>query len=254
MSHPSSKPLIGLTTYAQRARFGWQDTFSAVLPMAYVRAVHAGGGRPVLVAPHEPDPGVLEALDGVVLTGGADVEPSRYGAAAHPRTYPDPARDAAELSLLHAALDAGLPVLGVCRGMQLMAVAAGGRLHQHLPDLLGHDQHRPADPPPLGEHVVEVRPGSLAHTILGDSLTVNSLHHQGVADPGRLIPTGWCPADDLVEVVEDPAHEFVLGVQWHPEESTDRRLFAALVEAARERRSRRLGPPGRRPHCRDILD
>jgi putative glutamine amidotransferase len=138
-----------------------------------------------------------------------------------------------------------------------MAVAAGGRLHQHLPDVLGHHNHRPAGDrqqggrSPFGEHSVTLTPGSLAHKILGASLTVNSFHHQGVADPGRLTPTGWSPEDELIEVVEDPARKFAIGVQWHPEDMVaggsadaaagDFRLFAALVEAAREFRSRRSG-------------
>jgi putative glutamine amidotransferase len=242
MSHLSStrRPIIGLTTYAEQARFGTQDTLSAALPMAYVRAVHASGGRAVLITPDDPDADVLDHLDGIVLTGGADVDPAQYGEAAHPATYLKPYRDTAELLLLRAALAADLPLLGICRGMQLMAVDAGGRLHQHLPDLLGHQNHRPA-PGKAGEHRVDIAAGSLAQKILGDELTVNSLHHQGVADPGRLTATGWCPADELIEVVEDAAREFALGVQWHPEDTTDFRLFAALVEAAREGRSRRSG-------------
>jgi putative glutamine amidotransferase len=251
------RPLIGLTTYAEEARFGRQDTFAAALPMAYVHAVHASGGRAVLVTPDDPGIDVLDGLDGIVFTGGADVDPDRYGAPAHPATYVRPDRDAAEMLLLGAAIETDLPVLGICRGAQLMAVAAGGRLHQHLPDLLGHHNHRPAaDPqgepgakagggvtvrPAMGAHLVTLAPGSLAHKILGASLTANSFHHQGVADPGRLTPTGWCPEDELVEVVEDPARKFALGVQWHPEDGTDLRLFVALVEAAREYRSRRSG-------------
>jgi putative glutamine amidotransferase len=256
------RPLIGLTTYAEEARFGLQNTFSAVLPLAYVQAVHAAGGRAVLITPDDPDTDVLDNLDGLLLTGGADVDPARYGEPPHPATYVRPDRDAAEVLLLGAALETDLPVLGICRGAQLMAVAAGGRLHQHLPDVLGHHNHRPrtdnhppaADPedsgrPPLGEHPVTLAPGSLAHKILGASLTVNSFHHQGVADPGRLTPTGWCPEDELIEVVEDPNRKFAIGVQWHPEDMVaaaptggDIRLFAALVEAAREVRSRRPGP------------
>jgi len=251
------RPLIGLTTYAERARFGVQDTLSAVLPLAYVRAVHAAGGRAVLVTPDDPDVDVLDSLDGIVFTGGADVDPARYGEQPHPATYLSPDRDAAEMLLLGAALEADLPVLGICRGTQVMAVAAGGRLHQHLPDVLGHHNHRPdAEPdrdrrPAYGEHRVTLAAGTLAHKILGAELTVNSFHHQGVADPGRLTATGWCPDDELIEVVEDPARTFTIGVQWHPEDAAgggaaapttgDCRLFAALVEAAREYRSRRLG-------------
>jgi putative glutamine amidotransferase len=251
------RPLIGLTTYAEQARFGVQDTFAAVLPLTYVRAVHVAGGRAVLITPDDPDTDVLDNLDGLVLTGGADVAPARYGERPHQATYVRPDRDTAEMLLLGAALETDLPVLGICRGAQLMAVAAGGRLHQHLPEVLGHYHHRPAaDPrqagrPPLGEHLVTLAPGSLAHKILGASLTVNSFHHQGVADPGGLTPTGWCPEDELIEAVEDPGRAFALGVQWHPEDMVaggsgnatagDLRLFSALVEAAREYRSQRSG-------------
>jgi putative glutamine amidotransferase len=258
----SARPLVGLTTYAEDARFGLQDTFAAVLPLAYVQAVHASGGRAVLITPDDPDADVLDSLDGIVFTGGSDVDPALYGEPAHPKTYVRPERDAAEMMLLRAALTTDLPVLGICRGAQLMVVAAGGRLHQHLPDVLGHDNHRPnfgeprlpgesdgqgsgqsdgrAKRPGFGEHRVTLTPGSLADRILGAGPTVNSLHHQGVADPGRLTPTGWCPDDKLIEVVEDPARRFTIGVQWHPEDSTDLRLFEALVEAAREYRSRLL--------------
>ena len=120
--------------------------------------------------------------------------------------------------------------------MQLMAVAYGGRLHQHLPDVLGHDNHRPVSGPKFGTHPVRVEPGSRAHAILGDSVIVNSFHHQGVADPGKIVPVGWCPDDGLIEIIEDPDHPFALGVQWHPEDTTDFRVFQALVAAASARR------------------
>jgi putative glutamine amidotransferase len=227
------RPVVGLTTYAERAAFGVQDTESAVLPMSYVRAVHRAGGRAVLITPDTPGVDALDGLDAVVFTGGADVDPARYGEPPHPRTASRPDRDAAELLLLRAALDADLPVLGICRGMQLMAVSYGGSLHQHLPDVLGHDRHRPVSGPMYGEHRVRLAPGGTGHAVLGPEITVNALHHQGVRDPGRLRATGWCPDDDLVEVVEDPDRRFVVGVQWHPEELPDPRLFAALLAAAR---------------------
>jgi putative glutamine amidotransferase len=235
------RPLIGLTTYAEQARFGLQDTFSAVLPLAYVHAVHASGGRAVLITPDDPDADVLERLDGIMFTGGSDVDPSLYGAAVGEHTRVRPQRDEAELLLLRAALATELPVLGICRGLQLMTVAYGGRLHQHLPDVLGHDGHRPAlsGPDKFGYHPVTLAPGSLAHKILGESLTVNSYHHQGVLDPGGLTPVGWCPSDGLIEAVEDPDREFTLAVQWHPEDTDDFRLFQALVEAAGEHSVRR---------------
>jgi putative glutamine amidotransferase len=233
-----SRPVIGLTTYAEEARFGLQDTFAAVLPLSYVRAVHASGGRAVLITPDAPDVDVLDGLDAIIFTGGSDVDPALYGETAHPTAYVKPERDAAEVLLMHGAIAADLPILGICRGMQLMTVVYGGTLYQHLPDVLGHDTHRPMTGPKFGDHEVRLSPGSAARLVLGESLTVNSFHHQGVRDAGRLRPTGWCPADALVEVVEDPDRTFVLGVQWHPEESADRRLFTALVAAAQVHRSR----------------
>ena len=187
------RPIIGLTTYAEDARFGLQDTFSAVLPLAYVHAVHETGGRAVLITPDDPDPEVLDSLDGIMFTGGSDVDPALYGEEPHGATRVRPQRDRAEILLLRAATDRGLPLLGICRGMQLMAVAYGGRLHQHLPDVLGHHGHRPVSGPKFGWHPVELVSGSRAQAILGDRVTVNSFHHQGVADPGRLHPPAGAP-------------------------------------------------------------
>jgi putative glutamine amidotransferase len=232
-----NRPVIGLTTYAEQARFGRNDAYAAVLPMSYVRAVHASGGRAVLIPPDTPAADALGGLDGIVFTGGPDVDPAHYGEAPHPATDARPERDDAELLLMRAALAADLPLLGICRGMQLMTIGYGGRLHQHLPDVLGHDGHRPLNGSGYGEHRVHLAPGSACHRIFGTSVLVNSLHHQGVADPGRLRVTGWDPVDELVETVEDPDHAFALGVQWHPEETTDWRLFAALVMAAAGRRA-----------------
>lgn len=243
---PIGRPLIGLTTYGEMTKFGAGDLYAATLPMSYVRAVHASGGRAVLVTEDDPGTDVLDALDGIVFTGGADVAPDRYGEQAHERTYIRPARDASEMMLLRAALERDLPVLAICRGMQLMSVAYGGRLYQHLPDVLAHDNHRPAAG--YGSHGVRLAPGSRAAGILGDRTTVNSLHHQGVAAVGALVATGWAVDEvdgvELVEVVEDPAKRFAIGVQWHPEETSDRRLFAALVDAARSGRSDSLSTAG----------
>lgn len=225
-----ARPLIGLTTYLTRGVYGPAETDIATLPLAYSRAVYAGGGLPVLVASDDPDPELVGRLDGLVLTGGSDVDPALYGAPAHPETAVVTARDEAELVLLRAAIAADLPVLGVCRGLQLMVVAAGGRLHQHLPDVPGLAEHRRGDGS-YARHPVRTSDGSRCRDILGPELEVYSHHHQGVADPGGLTVTALAP-DGLIEAVEDPGRAFHLAVQWHPEDTDDRRLFAALAAAA----------------------
>jgi putative glutamine amidotransferase len=237
------RPLIGLTTYAQQVEYGSNNQLVGMLPMSYVKAVHATGGRAVLVTPDDPGTDVLESLDGIVFAGGGDVDPAAWGAERHPATDADPVRDASELLLMRAALDADLPVLGVCRGLQVMAVATGGSLHQHLPDLVGHDRHRAApgtdplavDSSAFGRHDVVLSSGSAARALLGARLTVNSFHHQAIDDPGTFRVTGRCPDDDVIEIVEDPRRTFALGVQWHPERTGDLRVFAALAEAAARR-------------------
>jgi putative glutamine amidotransferase len=237
------RPLIGLTAYAQQVQYGTNDLMAGMLPMTYVKAVHETGGRAVLITPDDPDTDVLESLDGILFTGGNDVDPAFWGAARHPATHIDAARDASELILMRAALDLDLPILGVCRGLQLMAVAAGGTLHQHLPDVVGTERHRAtagtdplaADASAYGRHDVVTKPGSFAYGLLGARLTVNSFHHQAVDDPGSFTPVGWCPDDKVIEIIENPRHTFALGVQWHPERTADLRVFAALAEAAAQR-------------------
>jgi putative glutamine amidotransferase len=234
------RPLIGMTAYAQQIQFGSNDLMSGMLPMTYVKAVHAMGGRAVLITPDDPGTDVIDSLDGIVFSGGGDIDPAYWGADPHPDTDVDEVRDTSEIMLMKAALDANLPVLGVCRGMQVMAVAAGGSLHQHLPDLIGHDRHRAssgtdplaADASAFGRHDVVIRPGSRAHALLGSRVTVNSFHHQAVDDPGSLTAVGWCPEDRVIELVEDESKTFALGVQWHPERTADLRVFGALIEAA----------------------
>jgi putative glutamine amidotransferase len=233
-------PIIGVTTYVEPASWGvWRDVEATLIPHAYVEAVALAGGRPVLLPPDGADAGVLRVLDGLVLAGGADLGPELYGATPEPLTDTRPVRDAAELVLTRAALAADLPVLGVCRGMQLLVVAAGGRLHQHLPDVLGHEKHRPA-PGVYGSQRARFVQGSRIAALMGGDVEINCYHHQGVADAGTLTVTGRTD-DGLPEAVEDPARGFVLGVQWHPEVTRDERLFGALVQAADEGR-RRIAP------------
>jgi putative glutamine amidotransferase len=226
------RPVIGLTTYAVPARFASYDgEISAALPMAYVQAVHRSGGLAVLITPDDPDVAVLDRVDGMIFSGGSDVDSDLYGEPRHETTSPRRDRDDAELVLMRAALMRDLPVLGVCRGFQLLTIVSGGRLHQHLPEVLGHDGHRPGGG--LGEHRVRLAPGTTCHKILGDEVTVSSFHHQGVAEPGRLTEAGWSTDDNLLEAGEDPDRAFAVGVQWHPETGTDLRIFEALVQAAR---------------------
>lgn len=226
------RPVIGITTYVEQARWGVWDTAAALVPHAYVRQVAAAGGRVVLVPPSDDGASdLVDVLDGLLLAGGADVDPARYGQPAHPQTAGlRPERDAAELALLVAALNADLPVLGVCRGMQLMAVQAGGALVQHLPDVVGHEGHRP-EPGVYGDHDVRLAVGTQLAAVLGERVTVRSYHHQGVADVGTLTVGGWAD-DETVEAVEVPGRRFALGVLWHPEVGDDPRLFQALVAAA----------------------
>jgi putative glutamine amidotransferase len=239
-SEPSalSVPLIGLSTYVADARWGSWERRAAVLPQPYFELTAAAGGRPVLLPPSStaPDQGaeeVIAALDGLVLTGGGDVDPDAYGQEAEPEVAGvDTNRDASERALLRAALFADLPVLAICRGCQVLNVELGGTLHQHLPAVIGHTEHRTA-PYVFGEVEVDTEPGTLTAEVFGTKPTVRCSHHQAIRDLGRgLVPTARTH-DGVVEAVELPGYRFVLAVQWHPEEGDDQRPFDALVRAAR---------------------
>lgn len=233
-----SPPLIGLTTYVERARWGAWDQRAALLPASYVEMVVAAGGLPVLLPPIVPGDVASAAaiavagVDGLVLTGGADVDPAGYGAAAHAETdEPRADRDGWELALLRAALAVDCPVLAVCRGAQVLNVAQGGTLHQHLPDVLGEDTHRPV-PGTFGRVPVRVEAGSRLAAIVGETPEVQCHHHQAIDRLGEGLVVTARAADGTIEGVELIGPRFALGVQWHPEEAGDERLFAALVEAA----------------------
>ncbi len=231
-----SKPVIGISAYRETADWGsWRGVRADLLPADYADAVRASGGVPVLLPP-ALDAGdaaaLLPKLDGLILAGGADIGPTRYRAEAGPHTagWRDD-RDASELALLGAARDRALPTLGICRGMQLMAVAAGGTLAQHVPDIVGHQGHSPA-PGVYGRTSVEVAPASQLGGILGERVTVPCHHHQSVDEHPTFAPVARA-ADGLLEAIENPDLPFWVAVQWHPETDTDRRLFEALVAAAR---------------------
>ena len=237
------RPLIGITTYAQDASWGVWHLPAALIPLDYVDAVERAGGRPVLIPPSEDGiDETLEALDGIVFSGGADVDPALYGAAAHDLTdEPQKRRDAGEMALLSAALERDLPTLAVCRGVQLMNVARGGDLVQHLPEQVGHERHREI-PGTFSEHPVEVRAGSRLQSVVGSEAHVTSHHHQSLGKMGDgLVEAAWAE-DRTVEAVEDPSRRFALGVQWHPEAAAaDDGLFRALVEEARAYRAEQRG-------------
>jgi gamma-glutamyl-gamma-aminobutyrate hydrolase PuuD len=230
-------PIVGVTTYHQRASWGPWDRLAAVLPASYVDTVAAAGGAPVLLSPsgvggaEDAAPSIVAALDALVLTGGGDIDPSRYGQAPHPETSGvDPGRDANELALLRAALAIDLPVLAVCRGMQLLNVELGGTLIQHLPDVVGSVRHQPTRGC-FADVDVTTEAGSVAAKVLGDTVTVRCSHHQAIDRVADGLVVTAQASDAVIEAVELPAARFLIGVQWHPEEEGDARLFAALLDS-----------------------
>jgi putative glutamine amidotransferase len=234
------RPVIGITTYVERARFGWWDLDAALLPRTYPDTVVRAGGVPVLLPPVGTGfAEVVGRLDGLLLAGGADVDPARYDQRAHPETdSPRPDRDDFEFGLLAEALAADLPILAVCRGMQLLNSALGGTLRQHLPDVVGHQDHRP-EPGVFGECRVRLQTGSRAEDILGTEAKVYCHHHQAVDASADGLTVVGTTDDGTIEAVELAGRTFVLGVQWHPEEDNgDDRLVAALITAARARAAR----------------
>jgi putative glutamine amidotransferase len=234
-------PVIGLTTYREDAAWGVWRQRADLLPAQYAAAVEATGGVPLLLPPVAV-PGAADAvvarLDGLVISGGADVDPGRYDAEPHPRTAGwRPDRDAWEVALLDAAEAVGLPVLGVCRGMQVMAVRAGGVLDQHVPDLVEHEQHSPGGDA-FGAIAVTTTAGTRLAGLVGDRLSVNCHHHQSVrTHPGYDAVAH--AADGTLEGMEAPGDRFCVGVQWHPETAADVGLLAGLVRAAAAYRAER---------------
>jgi putative glutamine amidotransferase len=227
------RPLIGLSSYREQARWGVWDTSADLLPTQYAASVEAAGGVPVILPPVDPAaaPTVVARLDGLVISGGADVDPGRYGAEPHPQTRGwRPDRDGWEVALLEAADERGIAVLGVCRGMQVMAVRAGGTLEQHTPDRVGHDQHSPGGDV-FGDIGVETAPGSRLRDLVGARQEVGCHHHQAVLTHPGFEAVAFS-ADGTLEAMERPGDRFCLAVQWHPESRTDAGLFRGLVAAA----------------------
>jgi len=231
---------VGILAAVERVRWGPWDQTVAMVPRSYATAVQRAGALALVLPPDDdaaesPD-ALLDRVDALVLAGGSDLDPASYGARPHPETEGSwPERDRFELGLTHRALERDMPVLGICRGMQMLNVGCGGTLVQHLPDAVGHSEHRHT-PGAFGDHEVRLEPGSLAARAAdAERLEVKSHHHQGVEELGEgLVATGWAQPDRVVEALELPERRFALGVLWHPEEDVRDRVVGALVEAARQ--------------------
>ena len=226
--------MIGITAGEVRATYGVWKEKAALVPVDYLRAVEAADGVPVIFpAIADAAAALLDRVDGLILTGGGDLDPTLFGEDPHPETQrPDPARDAFELALLDAAVAGDVPVLAICRGIQVLNVWRGGTLHQHLPDVVANLDHMEV-PGTFGTHRVRIDPASRLGTIVGlEQADVPTHHHQAVAEVGDgLVATAWAD-DGTIEGLEDPALRFLVAVQWHPEMGDDLSLFRALVAAS----------------------
>jgi len=235
------RPIVGITTYVTPAKWSYWDIEAALVPADYVRAVERAGGRPLLVPPSAD--GVdetLDAVDGLIFSGGSDLDPDLYGQEPHKETFGVvEERDRAELALLQAALARDMPVLAICRGSQVLNIARGGDLVQHLPDVVGDEKHKHT-PGTFADHDVELEPGTKLAAVLGDRAPVKSHHHQGFGRVGEGLRVAAHADDGTIEAVEDPEHRFAFGVLWHPEAGEDMKLFEGLVEAAADYRAERL--------------
>ena len=235
-----SRPVIGITTYLTPARFGAWEEEAALIPAAYVNAIEAAGGRPLLVPPStKAIEETLDRLDGLLFSGGSDLAPEVYGQEAHPETNGIvPERDRAEIALLRAALERDMPVLAVCRGSQVLNVALGGDLVQHLPEIVGDEKHKHTAGE-FADHDVDLVTGTRVQEILGDHAPVKSHHHQGYGKIGDGLREAARAEDGTIEALEDPSRRFAMGVLWHPEAGEDLALFEALVAEARTYRDER---------------
>jgi putative glutamine amidotransferase len=242
-------PVIGLTTYRQQARSGVWDVHASFLPGGYLDGVTGAGGIVALLPPQPVDAGiasrVLDTLDGLIITGGKDLDPASYGHQSHPATE-EPARDRDtwEFALAEAALQRRMPILGICRGAQVLNVTLGGTLHQHLPDVIGHSGHRVGDAV-FATSTVRTVEGSRLSALLGPSVQVRCYHHQAIDRLGEGLMVSGTDADGVIEAAELTGPDFVVAVQWHPEETLDDlRLFAGLVDAAKVHRTEKAAGKG----------
>jgi putative glutamine amidotransferase len=235
-----ARPAIGITTYLTPAAWGAWELDAALVPASYVRAVVRAGGAPLLVPPGAPYDETLDSLDGLIFSGGSDLDPDLYGEQAHPETTGwVRERDDFELGLMQAVLARDVPLLAICRGSQVLNIALGGDLEQHVPDRVQSDLHKET-PGVFADHDVAVLQGTTLASILGDRVDVKSHHHQGYGELGSGLREAARAPDGTVEALEDPTRRFTLGVLWHPEEGEDLSLFEALVREAGEYRQSRV--------------
>ena len=231
-----ARPIVGITTYLTRAQWGAWDLDAALVPASYVRAVERAGGAALLVPPGAAVDETLDVVDGLIFSGGSDLDPTLYGEEAHETTVRVVReRDDFELELMRAALERDVPMLAICRGSQVLNVALGGGIEQHVPDRVGTDAHK-EKAGVFAEHDVAVVAETRLATILGDRADVKSHHHQGYGDLGEGLKEAARAPDGTIEALEDPSRRFTLGVLWHPEEGEDLSLFEALVREADEYR------------------
>jgi putative glutamine amidotransferase len=235
------RPVIGITTYVTPAAWGYWELEAALIPADYVHAVERAGGRPMLIPPStEGVDETLDAVDAIIFSGGSDLDPATYGEQPHPETFGvHRERDDAELALLTRALERDMPVLGICRGIQVLNVARGGDLNQHVPDIVGNDRHKHNPPGIFSDHDVQIEPGTKLASLFGGETGVKSHHHQGIRRLGSGLVEAAHADDGTIEAIEDPAKRFAMGVLWHPEAGEDMKLFDALVEQARAYREQR---------------
>jgi putative glutamine amidotransferase len=228
-----ARPVVGITTYVTAAKWSYWDREAALIPADYVQAVERAGGRPLLVPPSEEGiEETLDAVDALIFSGGADLDPELYGQEPHPQTLGVRGeRDSAELALLTAALERDMPVLAICRGSQVLNVARGGDLVQHLPDVVGDEKHKHT-PGTFADHDVTVEGGTRLASLLGDRSPVKSHHHQGFGRLGDGLQVTAHAEDGTIEAVEATDRRFALGVLWHPEAGEGMKLFEALVDEA----------------------
>jgi putative glutamine amidotransferase len=234
-----TRPLIGITTYVTAASWGYWGLEAALIPAAYVEAIERAGGRPLLVPPSvDGVEETLGALGGLLFSGGSDLDPALYDQEPHDETFGvHRDRDHAELALLQGALARDMPVLAICRGSQVLNVARGGDLVQHLPEVVGDERHKHT-PGTFSDHDVVLQPGTRLWGLLGARAPVKSHHHQGFGRVGEGLRVAAHAEDGTIEAVEDPEQRFVFGVLWHPEAGDDARLFEELVKQAGEYRAR----------------